>query len=230
MRLFCFVISVCLSFSACSQNEFTIVKHNLESGNGSFVAKDYKSQELYYKGESLISQINYSNNGWQIYDSIAYEKRGMKLCTEIFNAEYDVRKKLFKGYGSSSVNCDKGILLSSDLLNKVADKYFLSKPYLEDLDLLLSYNPNKLNDEFRFEEGFAPSIFTKYGIPFNAVINSFSFIIDKDNLIKSDVFYFAGFAVYREYKYSESILEKVIIRVENKTRSLNRRFEEKFIF
>ena len=160
MKLFYLIISVCLSFSACSQNEFTIVKNNLESGDGSFVTKDYKSQELYYKGESLISKINYSNNGWQIYDSIAYEKRGMKLCVEIFNAEYDIKKKKFKGFSSSDVDCDRAISLSSDLVNKVIDKYFLLKPYLEDLDLLLSYNPNKVNDEYRFEEGFAPSIFT----------------------------------------------------------------------
>lgn len=230
MRLFYFFISISLSFTACSQENLKVVKMCSSSGDESFIDKNYKSQELFFKGENLIGQINYSYNGWQIYDSISYENKGLNLCVKTFTAQYNVEERLFEKYAFEGVNCDEEINFSNRYLNNVNDKYFLSRPYLKDLDLLLGFHPHKNGDEFNFKEGVIPSILTKYGIPFNEKLNSFSFnITSENNLISNDEFYFSGYIVKRKYEYVNSVLRSVIITIENKKTSVVLKYEEKYI-
>ena len=228
MRLIIFFIF--LNFTTYSQENIKVVKMCSLFGDKSFTNKNFKSQDIFFKGDVLIGQINYSYNGWQIYDSIAYETKGLNLCLKTFAAIYDVNEKLFKKYKYIGVNCDEQVVFSNKHLNKVNDKYLLSRPYLKILDLLLTLNPNKVNNHYFFNKGIIPTIFTEYGIPSNEVLNSFSFnIIHDNNLISNDEFYFLDYIVKRKYRYLNSVLQSVTIIVESTKNLIIREYEEKYI-
>ena len=58
---------------------------------------------------------------------------------------------------------------------------------------------------------YAPSILTEYGIPYNELLNSCSFSISEEGLIKKDIFYFEYFTLVINYDYGEYTLIKVVI-------------------
>jgi hypothetical protein len=228
MRFICFYIFLGLSQVACSQQNTRINKTFVSEGSESFPSKNYTCQKLFYSDQNLVWEINYSYNGWQVYDSIYYEIKDSKYCISTFQPVYDEGSKTVSNYSVGNIDCEQEKDFSNKDLALISDQYFLSKPYLSDLNFLLQRNPINQGNVFKFKTAISPSLFSQYGIPYNELLSSFSFIVSIDNQIESDEFYFSNFTLKREYHYQESRLEEVVITLINKRTSSTSKFKEKF--
>ncbi len=228
MRFTCLYIFIGLSQIACFQQEVRIIKKCSSSGNESFVDKNYICQKLFYEEQKLIWKVNYSYNEWQIYDSIYYEYKDSNYCVKTFQPTYKEGNKVVAGYQLSNVDCDQGKTFPSGYFSQINDQYLLSRPYLRDLNFLLQLSPIISDNEFKFKNGISPSLFSQYGIPYNELLDSFSFVVNQDDLIESDNFYFINYTLKRKYRYENSRLQDVIIIVENKRTNVVSEFKEHF--
>ena len=189
---------------------------------GYFHSLNYISQELFFIGTDLVSLVNYAYNGWQIYDSISYEKQYNGLCKKTFTPFYDEKERFHRKYILSKTDYIENVGFSNQYLNKIDDDYLLSRFYLKNLDFLLNcdyhFSSNISSDEctFSFKGNIIPSFFMEYGLGFDEVLNSFMFIISEDNLLEKDVFFFENCTVTRVYEYSKHRLQKVTITVSEK--------------
>lgn len=225
MKLIYIFILIFFGQVACSQKNIKITKVR------STEKRTYKCQELCYKDSILIWELNYSYNGWQITDSVYYINEDSAHCAKIYFATYDEDPDSTSTphYEYRYLDCDQYDYLKTQSFYRINDTYSLSKRYLEDLELLLGLDPNSVNDEFEFEKPVIPSILTKYGIPYNEQMSSFSFELnDSRNLILNDAFIFENYVVIRKYDYQEDMLEKVSITVTSKENGQTKKYSESF--
>ena len=228
MRVFCLYIFIGLSQIACSQNETRINKTCDFEGSASFPSKSYTCQKLGYSNQQLVWEVNYSNNGWQVYDSLYHEIKGSKYCIKTFLPLYDEGSKIVLKYNTGDVDCEQPKGISNKFLASVRDQYFLTKPYLDDLNFLLELTPINQNNNFKFETPISPSLFSRYGVPYDELLSSFSFVVGEIKLIESDNFYFLGFTLKRDYQYEKRRLKTVVITLVNKNTNSSTVFNEYF--
>lgn len=219
---------ITVSLFDCTKKNTKIEKYFFSKGTSSFISKDFKSKDMYFENDILISEVNYAYNNWQIYDSIYYYKKNNLLCNNTYVPQYNDR--IIIDYKLKDIDCKNinGNLINVKL-NKISDDFKLSKYYLMDLELLLSNNPLKVNEnKYVFKQGLIPSILSDYGIPFDENLFQFTFNIDKDNLIKSDFFEYDNYNVERYYSYHNNFLNEVNIIVTNKKNDIVRNYKEQF--
>lgn len=221
------LIFVCVFISAsqvaCSQQKEVIIKKCITEPTESFPSKNYACQKLSFEGHNLIYKINYSSNGWQIIDSIAYLNEGEKYCIKSFQPIYDVENRIVKSYELLNVDCNQ----TNESFNNINDEFDLSREYLESIQFLLSKNPEKNNDVYNFKNGIIPSLFTQYGIPYNETLSAFTFMI-KDNVLQEDSFVYESFVLVRNYEYENGLLKKVRIKVKDRGKRIIYQFTEIF--
>lgn len=205
----------------CSQEKAVVLKKCLSETTESFPGKNYACQKLSFVDQSLVYKINYSYNGWQIIDSIAYQNDGEKHCVKSFQPVYDVENRIVKSYELLNVDCDQ----ANVIFNEIKDKFGLSREYLADLEFLLSKNPEKNEKGYKFKSGIIPSLFTQYGIPYDGLLKAFSFNID-DNMIKADSIVYSNFALSRNYEYESGRLKEVKIFVNDREGNILSQFRE----
>lgn len=213
MKLIHLFILVFLVQVACSQENVKITKVR-SSGK-----EIYRCQELFFKDSSLIYELYFSHNGWQITDSISYNKQDSVNCAKIYFATYDKDSDSTSTphYEYRYLDCNRYDYLKTKSFSRIHDTYSLLKSYLSDLCLLLEAKPDTINPEFRFKKPIIPSVLTKYGIPYNEQLSSFSFKLnDSNKLILKDTFAFENYIVSRTYSYQGDILEQVLIQVTNR--------------
>jgi hypothetical protein len=222
-RLVFIYLFISVSQVACSQQKEIILKKCFSESTESFPSKNYTCQKLSFEGENLVYKINYSYNGWQIIDSIAYLNEGGKDCIKSFQPIYDVENRTVKSYELLNVDCNQKIVS----FNNINDKYGLSKEYLGSIQSLLSKHPEKNNDEYKFKEGIIPSLFTQYGIPYNEPLSAFTFKIEGD-VLQDDSFVYESFILTRNYEYENELLKQVKIVVKDRSERIISQFTETF--
>lgn len=228
MRVIYIIVFLFSYLTACSQQEVKIIKECYFSGNESFPNRKYICQKMYFQGKQLMSKIEYSYNGWQVYDFTSYKYIKDGYITELYKPIYDLESRIFKGYELESTDTVQHKILSGKLV-KINDQYHLSKPYLYDLWFLLERNPKNENNIFKFKYGIIPTLFSEYGLPYNELLKSFTFTISQDNLIEGDVFFFQDYIVRRKYKYNEyHRLKEVQITIENTKDNIISEYRESF--
>lgn len=228
MRFIGIIIFLFSYFTACSQQEVKIIKECYFSGSVNFPSRKYICEKMYFQGRQLMSKIEYSPNGWQVYDSISYNYFGNVYIANSYKPTYDLDNRTIKDYKLESKDTVHQKTFSGKL-SKINDQYHLSKPYLFDLWFLLQRNPRYENNTFTFKYGIIPSLFSKYGLPYNELLKSFVFTISPGNLIEGDVFIFQDYIVRRAYKYNGyHRLIEVQIRVEDKRNNITSEYREYF--
>ena len=220
---------LCFAFSqiVLSQQQVMIQKKCTFEGSETLPSRSYICERLFFEKEDLIYRIEYSYNGWQITDSITYERTNGKCIIKDYQAQYDFNNRVINHYLLLYVD---STLIKNSLnneLSKINDRFNLTKDYLDDLNFLLERNPINEADTFKFEDGIIPSAFIKYSIPYNEILYEFNYSV-KDNLIKNDSFTFENFIVSRKYYYKDKMLQKVLIIVEDKRKAATSKFGEYF--
>lgn len=225
MKFIYLFIFTCLAQVTCSNENIKITKVR------SSEKRTYKCQELFFKDSSLIWELNYSYNGWQITDSIYYSYEDSAHCAKVYFATYDEDSDSTSvpHYEYRYLDSSQNDYLKTQSFSRINDTYSLSKYYLRDLNLLLGLNPKRVNGEFQFDKPIIPSILTKYGIPYNEQLCSFSFKLDNSHkLILNDMFTFENYIVTRKYYYQQDKLEKVLIIVTSKKNEQTNEYSEIF--
>ena len=207
----------------CSQDKVVVLKKCLSESTESFPSKNSTCQKLFFVNQALTYKLNYSFNGWQIIDSIAYQNDSGKHCVKFFQPVYDVENRIVKSYELLNVDCNQ----TNVLFNEIKDKYGLSREYLANLEFLLSKNPEKNEKKYLFKGGIIPSLFSQYGIPYDELLRAFSFNI-KDNMIKADSFVYDSLTLSRNYEYESGLLKEVKILVKDREGNILSQFREVF--
>lgn len=211
------------SLVACSQQNEIIQKRCFSESTESFPSKNYTCQKLFFEDENLIYKLNYSSNGWQIIDSIAYLNERGEDSIKSFQPIYDVENRTIKSYELLNVDLSQ----KNVLFNNIGDKYGLSKEYLESIQFLLSKYPEKNNDTYKFKDTIIPSLFTQYGIPYSESLSTFTFKI-QDDMLQNDLFVYDSFVLTRNYEYENRLLKQVKIVVKDRSEKVISQFIETF--
>ncbi len=214
---------VAVAHIGCSQEKAIVLKKCLSESTESFPSKNYTCQKLSFVNQVLNYKVNYSFNGWQIIDSIAYQNDNGMHCVKSFQPVYDIENRIIKSYVLLNVDCNQ----TNVLFNEIKDKYGLSREYLANLEFLLSKKPEKHEKRYQFKGGIIPSLFTQYGIPNDGLLQAFSFKIE-DNMIKSDSFMYENLTLSRNYKYESGLLKEVKIFVKDREGNTLSQFKEVF--
>ncbi|PZX48947.1 hypothetical protein [Algoriphagus chordae] len=223
LRLILLWVFICASQFACCQSNVIVLKKCFSEPLEGFPSKNHTCQKLSFVGQTLDYKINYSFNGWQIIDSVAYQNDKGKLCAKFFQPVYDVENRIVKSYELLNVDCNQVTVF----LNEIKDKYGLSRDYLANLNFLLSKNPEKTEKGYQFNGGIIPSLFTKYGIPYDKLLKAFSFNIE-DNMIKADSFMYDTLTLSRKYEYESGQLKEVKISIKDRDENILSQFREVF--
>lgn len=174
------------------------------------------SKESYYKDSLLNYEKIYAYNGWQVLDSIVYDKN---LCFKVYQPNYDIENKIIKSYSYSYSDCYKvDYKLGETLLFK--DSFMILSNYYSTLEFALINDSFSLKKSencyvYKFKVPDTLLLFSNYGIPDTEVLLSLSVKL-KQNLILEDEFDYKNFNIKRKYYYKEDILKKVQITVWNK--------------
>lgn len=210
-------LTIGLAQLSCLEEEKVLVKKTCKYPNHTYVC-----EELFYQNELLLSEVNYTYNGWQVIDSVAYEYIGDSVCRSIYDAQIKDRKVHSYNY----LDKDCSVKNAYSVLN---DQFDLSYYYFDDIVFLLELSPSKQKEVYIFKKGVIPSIFTNYGVPFNEVLNSFSYVIS-EGLLREDQFIFDRFTFSRKYTYEDFRLVKVEIRKIRNSTQKESEFIETFDF
>lgn len=227
IKLMLIYVFISLSQVGCSQQSNVILKKCFSESTKSFKSKNYICQKLIFKEQNLICKINYSSNGWQIIDSVSYQNEGGKYCVKSYQPLYDVENKSVKNYELLNINCNQVKESSYDNLLQIKDKYDLSSVYIDNIEFLLSKNPEKSVKGFIFKNGIIPSLFVQYGIPYDELLNALTFNI-KNKLLKDDSFVYKNFVLTRNYEYDNGLLKEVRIEVRDRKERIISQFREVF--
>lgn len=222
LLLFCLIHSCEFTHS---QDKATIIKKCFSSKTESFPSREYTCQKIIIKNEQIVYKIIYSYNGWQILDSITYEIKGNQTCIKSHFPIYEPSTLLLKEYQPNATKCFN----RNDFQIEIKDKFGLSEEFITPIYFLLSQQPVKSNETFRFSKDLAPSLFTQYGISYNEQLMSFQFKI-KDGLLYDDRFEFENYTLTRKYSYAEQVLNKVDIHLFNTKGDTLSEFTEIFNF
>jgi len=212
---------------ACSQQNVIIQKKCFSVATESFPAKSYICQKIFFSGQILIYKVDYSYNGWQIIDSVAYQKEGLKYCSKSYQPVYDFENRTIKSYQLLYVDCNQVKVSSNDKFPKINDKYGLSREYLYELELLISKNPERNAGGYKFNGGIIPTIFGQYGIPYDETLYAFTFSI-KNSVVKEDSFTYEHFILNRSYQYENGFLKEVKIVIKDGEERTISQFREVF--
>jgi len=230
IKLFYWVIALLPCFNAYGQQAAIIIKtcDVSKDSSRSWPVRKYTSSKMYYKGAKMLSKIDYSFNGWQVYDSITYKYIGHNSIEMSYRPIYDIKNKAIKRYKLESNDTLPQKPLYG-ILSEINDQYYLSKPYLSDLSFLFKQKPLKENDTFKFNDGIIPTLFSEYGIPYNEQINSFTYAINQEGQIINDAFFFENYTVKRQYIYTKSKrLKEVYVIIEDSLNHTNSEYRESF--
>ena len=116
-----------------SAQNVVIWKHVLRFRNDRFLPKEYISAKYSYRDNTLLYRLDYTDNGWQIIDSISYKKSNGLWYITYFHTQ-DMSLKLYYRDSDTTQN----LHYTNDDLHYTIDKYEILSDYLDEInDLVL---------------------------------------------------------------------------------------------
>jgi hypothetical protein len=220
---------ILLGFVSCSVNkqdevlieQFSIVQNSHK-----------KIKEILFKKGVKFFEKNYAYNGWQIIDSIAFEKDNLR--SSIFEPIYNESTQKLTKYIKIKDFPNKPSKYKIFFMNRLKDKYSLTSYYTDVLAVILdlmqfNLKVSDLSLKYAIKTNFIPSILTNYGIPTDELLDSCSYLIAKEGFLKEDNFYFSHYTVHRTYYYNDSILQCVNIKIIDNPKKRISEIKENFL-
>lgn len=222
IKRICIIIFVFCSYifvigDVNSQTE-TILKHRILKKEGR-ERQNYIKEKYKYNNLQLQYQINLSYNGWQIYDSNAYEYKNGEAYKYWYLADYidTCRCPKFSFRGIDTITND---FTDNKLVHEIVyDKYNLLWYYIKDavralecggdyMEYTCSNNFPTITDSSYSISSLSCSnslLFMEYGNVVTSVLNKFSYQINSLNQYESDEFVFDNnIVVKRRFYYKHS--------------------------
>ena len=223
-RLIIHLLIFCAGVSFSYAQDVVLWKHVLRFSNDRYLPKGYIASKYCYRDTTLLYKMDYSDNGWQIYDSITYKKHNGLWCISHF--EPDTNSQLYLRFSDTVENPFR---MNKDILY-VSDKYNILPRYLNEINNLIyqcktdSLPPilKHLNDTccYLFVDVDHTLLFADYGIPMEESLERYCCHIGRSGEYDWDKFIFSNYTVMRYFDYDKygNICKVTITRTHNKTK------------
>lgn len=210
---------ISMLFGTSWAQDITIYKHILRFRESSEIPLGYIESKYFYQEQSLAYVIRYSDNGWQLYDSVQYTKINNTWYKSTFDVRYQPFRFIYRGEDAL-----QDLFFVNPNVDYVHDAYeLLDYLYLNDINALLSNTGltymscwNKTQDTccYSFLETYNTGLFSNYGISPYDTLASYCFHIDADRTYDWDCFTFSDCIVSRRYDYTKrGNISKVTIEI-----------------
>ena len=119
-----------------SAQNVVIWKHVLRFSHGWFLPDSYIFAKYSYRDNTLLYRLDYTDNGWQIIDSVSYKKSNGLWYITHFDEIEDIGFKLHYGYSDTTQNLhytNDDLQTLNNLLN-VATTFILNYTGITEID------------------------------------------------------------------------------------------------
>ena len=206
-----------MSCQSYAQN-VTLWKHILRFEKGRYLPDGYIDTKYCYQDTTLIYEMGYSDNGWQIYDSIVYSQYNGVWFIDLFDATNENDSRLY--YRKSDMVAD--LYYTNHDLHFLSDKYGVLPRYLnginEVIDACKRIPPEPVMTYhtdtccYSFTGVDHSLLFWGYGLPMVIPLYMYCCHIGYDGRYDWDKFSFSGYTFTRHFIYNKNEdIDKVVI-------------------
>lgn len=215
------ILSLMMVFGATlsSAQNVVIWKHVLIFSNDMFLPDSYISAKYSYRDNTLLYRLDYTDNGWQIIDSISYTKSdGLWYVTHFDDIEH-IGFKLHYGHSDTTQN----LHYTNDDIHYTIDKYEILSDYLDkinDLVLFCKKEPQYLKQVhisdtscYSFRDVNHTLLFAWYGVSIQETLYTYCCHIKGNGEYDWDRFCFSECTITRRFEYdAQGDLCKVTVK------------------
>ena len=222
-QLILFLI-ICSGATLSSAQNVVIWKHILRISNDRYLPKGYIASKYRYCDTVLLYKMDYSDNGWQVYDSISYKKQNGLWHISYYDS--DTNSRLYLRFSDTVENPFR---MNKDI-RYVSGKYNILPRYLNEINNLIyqcktdSLSPilEHMNDTccYLFVDVDHTLLFADYGIPMEESLERYCCHIGRSGQYDWDKFIFSNYTVMRYFDYDKygNICKVTITRTHNVTK------------
>ena len=196
---------ICTGVIFSSAQDEVIWKHTLRFSNDRYLPKGYVASKYRYCNNTLLYKLDYSDNGWQVIDSITYKKGDGLWYISYYDADASLRQH--HRFSDTTQNLHH----TNNDLHYAIDKYGLLPLYLDGINKLVyickKQSPHLIQTQiddtcyYIFKGVDHTLLFAEYGIPLEETLKMYCCHIGKQGEYDWDTFYFSGYTVTRCFKY-----------------------------
>lgn len=225
MKRFLLLIVFCIvSFQSFSQ-DVVIWKQILRFCNDRYLPKVYIASKYCYRDTTLLYRMDYSDNGWQIYDSISYTRDNGLWYISYYDAT-DTDLRLHQRFSDTI----QDLYYTNNDLQYIVDKYCVLSYYLNGINELIhqckKMSPHLIQTQigdtcyYFFKDVNHTLLFAEYGIPMEESLNNYCCHIGEHGEYDWDKFCFSEYTISRHFDYDkhDNIYKMTITRIHNKTK------------
>lgn len=204
-RILLLFMIICTCTKLSSAQDVAVWKHILRFGNDRYMPLGYIASKYRYHDTTLLYEMDFSYNGWQVYDSVAYNNNNGVWYISTFCPDSN-----FQFYLRSSDTTENLFNKNVDI-HYNTDKYNILSRYLNDINFLIStYNTdsnllswNNLGDTscYYFIDADYTLLFAHYGIPMKDYLEKYCCHIGKHGEYDWDIFSFLEYTIVRSFDY-----------------------------
>lgn len=214
-RIMLFLI-FCVGSTLSFAQDAVIWKHVLRFSEDRYLPKGYIASKYRYCDNTLLYKMNYSDNGWQVIDSITYKKNNELWYISYFDTDASLR--LHHRFSDTTQN----LHYTNNALHYTIDKYGVLPFYLDGINELIfickKQSPHLIQTHisdtcyFFFKDVGHTLLFAEYGISMEETLMMYCCYIGKHGVYDWDKFCFSGHTVVRCFEYdTQGNLCKVVI-------------------
>lgn len=205
-KVLCFLLVSAMTGGGYAQ-VVTLWKHVLRFEKDRSVPKGYVATKYCYRDSIPLYTINYSDNGWQIYDSTTYIKCDNLWYISRFDCDSDC--KLYLRHTDTT----KNLFYTNDELHYAEDRFGILSRYVNGINELIFLCKAQSPNSIRFHSGDTCCYYLKdvdhvhffahYGISMYDTLNNYCCRIGRDGKYEWDRYSFLEYTITRHFDYDK---------------------------
>ena len=209
----------CAGVSFSYAQDVVLWKHVLRFSNDRYLPKGYIESKYCYRDTTLLYEMDYSDNGWQIYDSISYNRdHGLWYISSFYS---DTNLQLYLRFRDTA----ETLFRTNSDIHYTPDKYHIISRYLNGINDIISTCRADSSVSiyywgdtccYSFVDVDYPLLFSGYGVPANEPLKRYYCHIGVQGNSDWDRFCFSSYTITRRFEYDTlGNLCKVTIKKEH---------------
>lgn len=199
------LLIICSGTTWSSAQDVTVWKHILRFSNDRYIPKGYIATKYQYCDTTLLYEMNFSDNGWQVYDSVSYIMNNGLWYVSHYDS--DTNSQLYLRYSDTI----KSLYYTNGDIQYNTDKYNILSRYLNGINSLISSCKTEthlsvkryLGDTccYYFADADYTLLFADYGIPMKENLEKYCCNIGNQGEYDWDFFEFSEYTILRHFDY-----------------------------
>lgn len=222
-RLIIHLLIFCAGVSFSYAQDVVLWKHVLRFSNDRYLPKGYIESKYCYRDTTLLYEMDYSDNGWQIYDSISYNRdHGLWYISSFYS---DTNLQLYLRFRDTA----ETLFRTNSDIHYTPDKYHIISRYLNGINDIISTCRADSSVSiyywgdtccYSFVDVDYPLLFSGYGVPMEESLERYCCHIGRSGEYDWDKFIFSNYTVMRYFDYDKygNICKVTITRTHNETK------------